>query len=200
MEDLPIVTITGIAGFVGSQVCLQFLQTGQYKVRGTVRDAKKPSKIDPLKKAFGELFNQLELVEADLLDEASLVKAVEGSTYLVHTASPFSMNLKGDELIKPAVEGTLSACRAAHKAGVKRVVITSSCVSIMVGHDLKKKSHFTAADWTINEKADDYSKSKTMAEQAAWDFQKSLPEAERFEIATVNPGLIFGPTLVTSWF
>ena len=76
MEDLPIVTITGIAGFLGSQVCLQFLQTGQYKVRGTVRDAKKASKIDPLKKAFGGLFDQLELVEADLLDEASLVKAV----------------------------------------------------------------------------------------------------------------------------
>ena len=90
----------------------------------------------------------------------------------MHTASPFNLSKKGDALIKPAVEGTLSACRAAHKAGVKRVVITSSTVAIMVGHDVRKKSHFTVADWTINEKADDYSKSKTMAEQAAWDFQK----------------------------
>ena len=40
-----------------------------------------------------------------------------------------------------------------------------------------------------------YFKSKTLAEKAAWDFQAALPEAERFEIATICPGFVMGPPL-----
>ena len=71
MEDnKPIVVITGISGYVGSQVCLSFLKNGGFRVRGTVRSTKNTAKLDPLRKAYGqELFDQLELVEADLLDE-----------------------------------------------------------------------------------------------------------------------------------
>lgn len=39
--------------------------------------------------------------------------------------------------------------------------------------------------------------SKTLAEQAAWDFLKSLPESERFEMATINPSLVVGRPLHT---
>ena len=60
-----------------------------------MRSTKNPKKIEPLKKAFGEYFDQLELVEADLLDEISLMKACTGSTYIVHTASPFIIKLCG---------------------------------------------------------------------------------------------------------
>ena len=63
------VVITGVSGYVGSRVCLTFLQDGRYKVRGTVRNTKNPAKLEPLKAAFGELFDQLELVEADLDNE-----------------------------------------------------------------------------------------------------------------------------------
>jgi nucleoside-diphosphate-sugar epimerase len=72
MESKPIVTITGISGYVGSQVCLHFLKCGQFKVRGTVRSKTNTIKIQPLKDAFGELFDEIELVEADLLNENSL--------------------------------------------------------------------------------------------------------------------------------
>ena len=88
MEGKPIVTITGISGYVGAQTCLYFLKNGSFKVRGTVRSLNNPKKIEPLKRAFGEYFDQLELVEADLLDEKSMIQAMEGSTYIVHTASP----------------------------------------------------------------------------------------------------------------
>lgn len=76
MESKPFVLITGISGYVGSQVCLAFLKSGQYKVRGTVRSKNNPLKIAPLREAFGELFNQLELVEADLLEEKTLFAAI----------------------------------------------------------------------------------------------------------------------------
>ena len=34
----PIVTLTGISGYLGSVTCLEFLKDGGYKVRGTVRN------------------------------------------------------------------------------------------------------------------------------------------------------------------
>lgn len=45
-----------------------------------------------------------------------------------------------------------------------------------------------------------YSLSKLLAEKAAWDYQKSLPEGERFELTTVNPGLVLGEALVGKGF
>ena len=92
LSEKPLVTITGITGFLGAHVCLLFLQDGGFRVRGTVRSASNETKMNPIKSAFGDLFNQLEVVEADLLNEASMTAACEGSTYVVHTASPFYFN------------------------------------------------------------------------------------------------------------
>jgi len=62
----PRVLITGVTGHFGSHTCLAFLKSGNFQVVGTVRDKTKTAKLDPLKKEFGDLFDQLELVEADL--------------------------------------------------------------------------------------------------------------------------------------
>ena len=99
----------------------------------------------PIRKAFGENFNKLELVEADLLKPETLDAAIAGQDFVVHTASPFVLNSPKDEsdLIRPAVEGTLAVMRAAHKYKVKRVVITSSVVAIMVQKEENIKPLFT---------------------------------------------------------
>ena len=52
--DRPLVTITGVTGFVGAIVTKVFLEDGSYRVRGTVRDRSNGSKIDPLKATLGE--------------------------------------------------------------------------------------------------------------------------------------------------
>ena len=61
-----------------------------------------------------------------------MIKAMEESTYIVHTASPFPIEKPSDEnvLIKPAVEGTLAVMKAARLNKVKRVVVTSSIAAI----------------------------------------------------------------------
>lgn len=74
--EKPIVTITGISGYIGAEVCKQLLEDGGYRVRGTVRDKNNEAKVAPLREAFGDLFEQIELVEADLLDEQSIIAAV----------------------------------------------------------------------------------------------------------------------------
>ena len=130
-EEKPLVTITGISGYIGSWVTLYFLQDGGFRVRGTVRDKNNAAKLEPLKRAFGEeLYNRLELVEADLLNEQSMIDACAGSTYIVHVASPFFFSSNEDELVKPAVDGTMGAMKAAQAAGVRRIVVTSSCAAI----------------------------------------------------------------------
>ena len=202
MEGKPIVLITGISGYIGSQVCLKFLQNGGFRVRGTVRSATNQAKIQPLIEGFGqELFDQLELVEADLLQPQTLEDAIAGAQYVVHTASPFPIQKPKHEndLIKPAVEGTMTVMRAALKHKVQRVVITSSGAAIYKNKD-PKKTHFTTEDWTDLSIASAYEKSKTMAEKCAWDFLATLPEEERFEFATINPGLVLGPNLVKCQF
>ena len=82
-----------------------------------MRDKKNEKKLAPIKKAFGENFSKLELTEADLLKPETLDEAIKGCDYVVHTASPFPLAIPDDEnvIIKPAVEGTLAAVRAAHK-------------------------------------------------------------------------------------
>ena len=132
-SSLPIVTVTGATGYIGSHCCKLLLESGKYKVRGTVRSKTNESKIAPIREGIGELFDQLELVEADLLDEESLIKAVEGSTYVLHVASPFVLEEPKDEnvLIKPAVEGTLAVMKAAKASKTKRVVVTSSIAAIV---------------------------------------------------------------------
>jgi len=199
----PILTITGVSGFLGSYVCLEFLKCGDYHVRGTVRDTKNEARIAPLRKAFGAYFDKLELVEADLLDPDSLTRAIAGSTYVVHTASPVSFSLAEDDIVKPALEGTMAVVKACAAFNVKRCVITSSCATIYHPRDEEKPDYATGwldeSCWSDPDRpggVSAYVKSKTLAERAAWDFQKSLPEDKRFELVTVQPCFIQGPTLL----
>ena len=130
----PIALITGVSGYVGAHCCKLFLDDGSYAVRGTVRSTKNPAKMDPLKKAFGDKFDEIEFVEADLTDKESLIRACEGVTYVIHVASPVpDMKKKqtADELIRPAVDGTLAIMEGALQSKtVKRVVITSSLAAM----------------------------------------------------------------------
>jgi dihydroflavonol-4-reductase len=100
-----------------------------------------------------------------------------------------------NELIKPALEGTLRALASAKKAGVKRVVLTSSTVAMHGG--LHGKIKLNSSSWTnVNGKGvSAYFKSKTLAEKAAWEFIKSQQGDAKLELVVINPGPIYGPTL-----
>ena len=61
--------------------------------------------------ALGDDYESVEFVKADLLDEQAMEDAMEGATYLFHTASPFPLASPKtkEEVVKPAVDGTLFA-------------------------------------------------------------------------------------------
>jgi len=193
------VVVTGVTGFVGSWVTKLLLEEGNYKVRGTVRDPNNQEKLEPLKKAFGDKFNELELVAADLNDQKSLEEAVKGCSYLFHVASPFPIGEPKDpkDVIDPAVNGVKFAMNAAIKAGLKKVILTSSCVCVYDygsgATEVDEKSFTAIGDYT-----DTYSKSKILAEQAAWKIWEE--NKGKIELVTINPCLIIGPPLIMKGF
>ncbi len=190
------VLLTGISGFVGGHVALELLKAG-YLVRGSVRDLKKADKVrDALGRAGADL-SRLELVALDLMSDTGWDDAMAGVRYLQHVASPFVTKEPKDrnDLIRPAVDGTRRAIGAALRAQVERIVVTSSMAAIMYGHDKSRTAPFTAADWTNLEgrEISGYVESKTRAETAAWELMDKA--GRRGDLATINPGAIFGPLL-----
>jgi dihydroflavonol-4-reductase len=195
------VLLTGASGYIGKHITLQLLNQG-YEVRGSVR---KLSKSDEVRNAVtphlidsSNLDSRLTFVELDLEKDSGWDEALKGIDVLMHTASPFPIASPKDEneLIRPAVDGTLRSLRAAKKAGVKRVILTSSNAAVY-GCDLPEgKTAYDESMWTdvnhpIGRVA--YTKSKTLAEKAAWEFIKN--EAPEISLTTINPVLVLGAPL-----
>ena len=166
-------------------------------MRGSVRNLAKADKVrDTLTKAGADV-SRLEFVALDLLKDDGWDAAAEGCRFLLHTASPFVLQMPADkmELIRPAIEGTERALNAGLKAGVERIVLTSSMAAIAYGHDRNRTAPFTAADWTDLEGrgVNAYVESKTRAERRAWEIMKAA--GREADLAVINPSGIFGPLL-----
>ncbi|WP_412985347.1 SDR family oxidoreductase [Pontimicrobium sp. IMCC45349] len=186
------VLLTGISGYIGQHCAVELLKKG-YAVKGTVRNLYKAQKLTKTIEKNIDINGNLEFCELDLLNDDGWDEAVADCDFVMHVASPFFSKVPKDEneLIKPAVEGTLRALNAANKAGVKRVVLTSSMVA-MLG-DLTGNKNINEQSWTntSTKNITAYLKSKTLAEKSAWDFVKD----KELELVTIHPGPVYGPTL-----
>ena len=190
------VLVTGGSGFIASHTILQLLGAG-YRVRTTVRDLSREGEVRAMLRNGGaEPGEQLSFVAAELMSDAGWPAAVSGCEYVLHIASPFPSQVPKDEneLILPAREGALRVLRASRDAGIKRVVLTSSFAAIGYGHP-ERQAPYTEKDWTNPNGADvmPYTKSKTLAERAAWEFINR--EGAGLELTVVNPVGVFGPVL-----
>ena len=195
--------VTGASGYIATHI-VQQLQKAGYKVRGTVRYLKNEEKLKPLQELCPDAKYPLELVEADLTKSEGWVEAVTGCKYVMHVASPFPAEnpANEDEIIKPAVDGTLYVMKACQEAKcVKRVVLTSSVVAVCNGFEVGGEKEYTENDWTDHKRQGltAYTKSKTLAEKAAWDFVEGLEEEEKFELVVMNPAFVMGPVLCGSF-
>ena len=188
------VLVTGASGFIAEHCIIELLKNG-YSVKGSLRSMNREQEVrDAVKTETDD--TKLEFCKLDLLEDDGWEDAMWDCDYLMHVASPFVIEDPKDEneLIKPAKEGTLRALNAAKKAGIKRVVLTSS-VAAVNSHMMSGTSDHTT--WTdINSKyVTPYQKSKTIAEKAAWDFYNNQDNINKMEMAVINPGGVMGPQL-----
>ena len=188
------VLVTGASGFIAEHCIIELLKNG-YSVKGSLRTMSREQEVrDAVKTETDDA--KLEFCKLDLLDDDGWEEAMRDCDYLMHVASPFVIEDPKDEneLIKPAKEGTLRALNAAKKAGIKRVVLTSS-VAAVNSHMMSGTSDHTT--WTdISSKyVTPYQKSKTIAEKAAWDFYNNQDNSNKMEMAVINPGGVMGPQL-----
>jgi len=190
------VLVTGASGFIAMHCIIQLLERG-HRVRGTLRSMGREPAVRETLAGHVEANGRLEFVQADLLRDDGWIEAAGGCEAVLHLASPFPGEEPKDEaeLVRPAVDGTLRVLRAATAAGVRRVVLTSSIAAIAFGHAPADRT-FTEEDWTdLEGKVRAYERSKTLAEQAAWDFCRAAENRGRIELAVINPGLVMGPLL-----
>jgi nucleoside-diphosphate-sugar epimerase len=192
-----LILVTGASGFVGKWCVVKLLEKG-YRVRGTIRSEAKAKQVhDTVAAVVGDAAANLQLVQADILDDTGWAAAMKDVSAVMHVATV----IRGDEpkdpniVIKPAIEGTERVLRFAHLAGVKRIILTSSIATVGYGHGqtsgrkVYDETYFTNLDnmrWTWA-----YCVGKTRAERAAWDYAK----ANGLELTTVHPGAVIGPAL-----
>lgn len=181
------VCVTGGSGFIGSQVVRDLLQAG-HEVRTTVRD--------PSRAPEGLVDLGPDIVSADLGDPESFRPAFSGCEYVIHTASPYVLNVEDPQrdLIDPSVSGTLAVLNAAvANPSVKRVVLTSSFAAVTDEPD----GTFDESMWNERSSVDrnPYYFSKTAAERTAWGFAGSQSQ---FNLVVINPSVVLGPSLVPS--
>ncbi len=190
------IVLTGVTGYLGSHTTIQLLNKG-YHVKGTLRDLSRSDSIRDIIAKHSANSNRLTFAAVDLLDPLSKWEDImDEMDAVVHIASPFPTTLpkEGNDIILPAKNGTLNVLKAATKAGVKKVVMTSSSGAAVYGE--RKNGIFSEKDWTNSANKNDttpYFRSKTIAEKCAWEYIDKTDNTP--ELVTILPGAILGPIL-----
>lgn len=184
------VFVTGASGFIAKHILRELFDKG-YEVRASIRSERRKGELEALYPG-----KTLEFAYLDLENDDGWDTAMEGCQVLMHTASPFPLSDPKDpqDLIRPAVEGTKRAMKAAQAAGIKHVILTSSCAAIYKDASKPMTAPSDETNWTTPDApyVSAYEASKTLAERAAWDFVADHPD---IALTTINPGGVFGPPM-----
>ena len=185
------VLVTGGSGYLAGHIIIQLLTAGRV-VRTTIRDLSRSDDVRATLRRHVPV-DRLTFHRADLLADQGWAAAVEGAAGVIHVASPMPVReYRTQDLEKPAREGVRRVLEAAHRAGVTRIVMTSSIVAA------RPPAEATIADattWTDLSSSDvgPYPRSKTLAERDAWALARALDG--EVSLTTILPGFISGPVL-----
>jgi len=177
MRDGPVVLLTGASGFIGSAVARNLVEEG-FRVRALVRAGSRRDHLTPL---------GVEIVEGSINAAAAVEAALASCRYLVHVAADYRLWARDRrEIFATNVEGTRVVMEHAHKAGLERVVYTSSVAT------LQPRPDGTPADESTfmaeHAASGAYQRSKIVAERLVRDMiANGLPAV------IVNPATVIGP-------
>jgi dihydroflavonol-4-reductase len=183
MEVVMKTLITGASGFIGSSVLRELVREGQ-EVKALVRPTSDRRNLAGL---------PVEIAVGDLNDRASLDRALEGCSSLFHVAADYRLWVPDpEEMYKANVNGTLNIMEAAIKAGVTRIVYTSSVATMGLTSDGSPADETTPV--TFAEMIGDYKRSKFLAEG---EVLRMVKEAD-LPAVIVNPSTPVGPRDIKS--
>jgi nucleoside-diphosphate-sugar epimerase len=189
------VLVTGGTGYIASWCIAGLIEAG-HEVVTSVRS---PEREHEVSAAIGtNADGRLRFAVADLTRDGGWDDALAGCEYVLHVASPLSDDgADGSAIVAAARDGTVRVLAAAERAGVRRVVLTSSCAAATPRSDQLSGT----VDETCWTDADEpglaaYRRSKVLAERAAWDFVRR--DGCELELATVLPAAVFGPARSSS--
>ncbi|MGB6348447.1 MAG: hopanoid-associated sugar epimerase [Pseudolabrys sp.] len=168
--------VTGASGFVGSAIAVAARKAG-YRVRVLVRPSSLRTNIQP----------DDEVVIGDICDRASLAQALRGVRYLAHAAADYRLwSPSPDEIIRTNLEGTRYLMEEALRAGVERIVYTSSVATLELQDDSPAVETRPLPESKV---IGPYKKSKVLAERLVEEMVKQ----HRLPAVIVNPSAPVGP-------
>ncbi len=170
--------VTGANGFVGAAVCRALLADGR-RVRALVRPGADQRNLEGL--AVGR-------VEGDVTRPDSLEAALEGCRFVFHVAADYRLWVRNSEpMYETNVQGSVNVLEAAERAGLERMVYTSSVATLGVHEDRTPADEESPV--TLGDMIGHYKRSKYLAEEAV----RTRAEQLGFAVVTVNPSTPIGP-------
>ena len=180
-EKIGVAFVTGATGLLGNNLVRELVTRG-IRVRALTRSSEKAQR------QLGNL--PIEIVTGDMSNVAGFAPALAGVGTLFHTAAHFRDSYKGGRhwpaLYRTNVEGTKELLSSAYRAGVRRLVHTSS-IAVLRG---PKGSLINEAMSRDERDADDYYRSKILSEREVQNFLQAHPDMWG---AIILPGWMFGP-------
>jgi dihydroflavonol-4-reductase len=173
------ILVTGASGIVGHFVVISLVEAG-HKIRAIKRANSKISRLD-------QWSDQIEWVDADVLDLTVLEKAFAGVERVVHCAALVSFHQEDKEgMMTVNVEGTANMVNLALKNNVKKFVHISSVAAL----GRKPGTDFIDEDikWEASENNSNYGESKYLGELEVWRAQE-----EGLNTVILNPSIVLGP-------
>lgn len=200
-----LILVTGSSGFIGSHVACEALLFG-YRVRGAVRSEAKAKLVTD----HFDNPNFSAHVIADLTDEDALASLVRNCVGIIHVASNTTLSPDPKVVIAPTVAIATSILKAAQRSGTcRRFVYTSSASAVCIPPpntpmrldasmwndvSVAKARSYTQAPFPPDAFYHVYAASKTLAEQAVWEFVAD--EKPSFTVNTIIPNTNIGCILL----
>ena len=173
----PLAMLTGATGFVGSWVASELLAEG-FRVRCLIRPQSDRRNLPPESE-------DVEWFLGDLRDPLSLVKSLEGATYVFHVAADYRIwSPSPGEMIRTNVEGTRSLLEACLRFPLEKIVYCSSVAALGARKDDVPITEEMPVD--TQSLIGEYKMSKYLSEKVVLDY------ADRLPVVVVNPSAPIG--------